>query len=71
MILLPAPGGSHREFCRNCKTLRKGRVPVKCNSGSSCMRRSPVIDFIHSNWKLPDSVEWYVNEYVSLAKCLM
>ena len=33
MILLPAPGGSHREFCRNCKTLRKGRVLVKCNSG--------------------------------------
>lgn len=33
MILLPAPGGSHREFCRNYKTLRKGRVLVKCNSG--------------------------------------
>ena len=33
MTLLPAPGGSHGEFCCNCKTLRKGRVPVKCNSG--------------------------------------
>lgn len=33
MILLPAPGGSHGEFCHNCKTLRKGRVLVKCNSG--------------------------------------
>ena len=33
MILLPAPGGSHGEFCHNCKTLRKGIVLVKCNSG--------------------------------------
>ena len=33
MILLPAPGGSHGEFCHNCKTLRKGRALVKCNSG--------------------------------------